>query len=110
MDTDVRSSTAAAPRAAAPVAGPRARRRRRGPLTITLFLLPALVLFLGLVLLPVAFGAYTSFFKWNGLNAPTDFIGLDNYRELLGDELFRADLKRGLILVVLSLVIQLPIA
>src|SRR5262245_49073292 len=112
MDTDVRSSTAAALPPAAPAASPRPRRRRRGLLTITLFLLPGLVLFLGMVLLPVAFGAYTSFFKWNGLNAPTDFVGLDNFRELWdqlrNDGLFRGDLERAAILVVLSLVIQLP--
>jgi raffinose/stachyose/melibiose transport system permease protein len=111
MDTDVRSSTAAPPRAAARAARPRARRRRRGLLTIALFLLPALVLFLGMVLLPIAFGAYTSFFKWNGfVFPPTDFIGLDNFKQLLQDEIFRGDLKRGAILVGLSLVIQLPVA
>jgi raffinose/stachyose/melibiose transport system permease protein len=114
MDTDVRSSTAAAPRAAVPAARPRRRKRRRGLLTITLFLLPALVLFLAMVLLPVAFGIYSSFFDWNGLGAPTDFVGLDNFQQLLdqllNEGLFRDDLRRGLILVVLSLVVQLPIA
>ncbi|MBX6357630.1 MAG: sugar ABC transporter permease [Micromonosporaceae bacterium] len=88
-------------------------RRRRGArlLTITLFLLPALVLFLGLVITPVLFGIYTSFFKWNGfVDTPMEFIGLDNFTRLAQDEIFRGDLKRGLILVVLSLVVQLPVA
>jgi raffinose/stachyose/melibiose transport system permease protein len=114
MATDVHPPTAAAtPQAAGPgTARPRGRRPRRGGLlTITLFLLPALVLFLGLVITPVVFGIYTSFFKWNGfVTVPMEFIGLDNFTRLLEDEVFRGDLRRGLILVVLSVVIQLPVA
>ncbi len=114
MDTDVRSSTAATrPTEAGPATGPASRGPRRlgRLLTIILFLLPGLVLFIGLVLVPVTLGAYTSFFKWNGLGGPpTDFIGLDNFTRLLDDDVFLGDLKRGLILVVLSLVVQLPVA
>ncbi len=114
METEVRSSTAATlPRDTEPGAGSRARRpRRRGRLlTITLFLLPALVIFVGLVLVPVTLGAYTSFFKWNGLGGmPHDFVGLDNFRRLFDDDVFLGDLRRGAILIVLSLVVQLPVA
>lgn len=114
METGVRSSTAATlPKDTGPATRPASRspRRRGRLLTITLFLLPALVLFLGLVLTPVFLGVYTSFFKWNGLGGlPTEFVGLDNFIRLLDDDVFLGDLKRGLILVVLSLVVQLPVA
>jgi raffinose/stachyose/melibiose transport system permease protein len=103
----------AAPAGPAPPPGAARRARRprgRGALTITAFLLPALVLFLGLVILPMVVGLYTSFFKWNGFGAPTDFIGLDNFVRLLDDDVFTGDLTRGAILVGLSLVIQLPAA
>src|SRR5262252_3647405 len=115
MATEVGRSTAAAPAGPAPpgAARPARRRtRRRGALlTIVLFLLPALVFFLGLVITPVTFGIYTSFFKWNGfVDTPMKFVGLDNFTWLVQDDIFRGDLKRGLILVVLSLVVQLPVS
>lgn len=63
------------------------------------------------MLAPVLLGVYTSFFKWNGFGGlPTDFVGLDNFRNLLDDEVFLGDLKRGAILILLSLVVQLPLA
>ena len=91
-------------------ASPRRARTRRG-LTIAAFLLPALLLFTGLVLLPILLAIYTSLFKWNGFGGlPTRFVGLDNFVRLLGDEVFQGDLKRGLILVLLSVLVQLPVA
>jgi raffinose/stachyose/melibiose transport system permease protein len=80
-------------------------------LSIVLFTLPALILFAGLVLLPMLLGVYTSLFKWNGFGGlPTNFVGLGNFVRLLDDEVFLGDLKRGLILVLLSVLVQLPIA
>ncbi len=92
----------------------RAAARRSRPwstwVTVGLFLLPALALFVLLVLVPIALAAYTSAFRWNGLGPPTDFVGLGNYTRLLRDEVFVGDLRRGLILVVLSVTVQLPLA
>jgi raffinose/stachyose/melibiose transport system permease protein len=90
---------------------PRRRSRRSTWLTITLFLLPALALFTLLVLAPILVAMYTSLFKWNGLGGlPANFIGLDNFIRLLADDVFIADLEHGGILIVLSVVIQLPLA
>ncbi|BCB90442.1 carbohydrate ABC transporter permease [Phytohabitans suffuscus] len=87
------------------------RRRRLDKLTVALFLAPALALFVVLVVGPIVLAMYTSLFKWNGFGGlPEDFVGLDNFRRLLEDEVFIGDLRRGLILVVLSVVVQLPIA
>lgn len=78
---------------------------------VVLFLLPAVVLFGLLVLTPIVIAMYTSTFKWNGLGGPpTDFVGLDNFTRLLGDDVFLGDLRRGLVLIVLTLGIQLPLA
>ena len=93
-----------------PSAHSRRAQTRRG-LTIAAFLLPALLLFAGLVLLPIVLAIYTSLFKWNGFGGlPTRFVGLDNFVRLLGDEVFQGDLKRGLVLVLLSVLVQLPVA
>ncbi|WP_307848572.1 carbohydrate ABC transporter permease [Microbispora oryzae] len=86
-------------------------RALRGFTTILLFLLPALVLFLLLVVAPIAVAMYTSFFKWNGLGGlPTEFLGLGNFERLFGDPVFQGDLWHGAVLIALSLVVQLPIA
>ncbi|MER5425200.1 carbohydrate ABC transporter permease [Streptosporangium roseum] len=85
--------------------------RLRGRVTIALFLLPALVLFGLLVLAPILVAMYTSVFKWNGLGgAPTDFVGAANFGRMLSDEVFLGDLWRGLVLIVLSTTVQLPLA
>ncbi|MFI7451886.1 carbohydrate ABC transporter permease [Nonomuraea sp. NPDC049714] len=87
------------------------RKRGRGLLTIILFVLPALVLFLLLVVAPILVAVYASGFKWNGFGGlPTDFIGFDNFTRLLQSEIFLTDLWHLLVLVVLCVVVQLPFA
>ncbi|MEO3891767.1 sugar ABC transporter permease [Nonomuraea sp. B5E05] len=78
-------------------------------MTITLFLLPALVLFLLLVVTPMLVAVYSSAFKWNGFGGlPTDFIGFDNFTRLFSSEIFAQDLGHLLVLVVFSICVQLP--
>ncbi len=90
---------------------PGRRRRQSGRWTaIVLFLLPATVLFGLLVLAPIAVAGYTSLFKWNGFGSPTNFVGLNNFSRMLNDKVFTGDLEHGLILIVLSVLIQLPLA
>ncbi|WP_217209661.1 carbohydrate ABC transporter permease [Streptomyces sp. AC550_RSS872] len=88
----------------------RARRRLLHWLTAVGFQVPALVLFLVLVLLPMMFALYAAFFRWGGFGMPSDYIGADNFTRLFGDPVFLGDLWRCLVLVVLSLAIQLPFA
>jgi raffinose/stachyose/melibiose transport system permease protein len=88
-----------------------ARRRRSTRWTIAAFLFPALVLFALLVLAPILVAAYTSLFKWNGLGGvPTNFIGFDNFVRMLHDKVFIGDLQHGLVLIILSVVVQVPMA
>jgi raffinose/stachyose/melibiose transport system permease protein len=78
--------------------------------TIVLFLLPAVALYVLFVLVPIGQGIYYSGFDWNGLAPLTDFIGLDNYREALSDPVFLASIRHVFVILVLSLIIQLPFA
>ncbi|MEV0201410.1 sugar ABC transporter permease [Nonomuraea sp. NPDC050691] len=98
------------PQAPAPAARARPPRRRRRPwMTITLFVLPALVLFLLLVVAPIVVALYASAFKWNGFGGlPTNFVGLDNFTRLFGTEVFRQDLWHLAVIILLSLGVQLP--
>ncbi|WP_231618795.1 carbohydrate ABC transporter permease [Nonomuraea sp. SBT364] len=80
-------------------------------MTIALFVLPALVLFLLLVVAPILVAVYASGFKWNGFGGlPTDFIGFDNFTRLFASDIFLTDMWHLLVLVLLCLVIQLPLA
>jgi raffinose/stachyose/melibiose transport system permease protein len=88
----------------------RPRIRTEQILTIVAFLLPATVLYVGLVLLPIVQAMYTSLFRWNGLGPLINFTGLANYTRALSDRVFLSALSHNLQLVVLSLLIQLPLS
>ena len=80
-------------------------------LNIFLFLLPALILFIGVLIAPIIMSAYYSFHDWNGLTTPV-YIGVKNYVELFSSKsinIMRA-LKNGMLLAVFSCFIQLPFA
>src|SRR5258706_8017131 len=83
----------------------------RGALTtVLIFLPPALVLFTVFVVLPIGEAGWYAFFNWNGLRAPTNFIGFDNFTQVFQNKVFvRALINTGLIIFV-SLLIQLPLA
>ena len=80
-------------------------------LLIILFLLPALILFCGVLIAPIGASAYFSFFDWKGLGAKT-FVGLKNYKELFTSNSigFMKALGNSLLLAALSVCIQLPFA
>jgi raffinose/stachyose/melibiose transport system permease protein len=78
---------------------------------ITLFVLPALVLFLLLVITPLVLSVYNSLYRWSGYQtAPRRFLGFDNFTRMLEDEVVIDDLWRGFVIIALSLLLQLPAA
>jgi raffinose/stachyose/melibiose transport system permease protein len=104
------TSVTPAPQAGREASRPAPRPSRRGTrLELTLLLTPALVLFIGFVLLPIAVAIYYSFYKWTGFSPRTPY-GLDNYRRVLEDEVFRHALLHNLIIAVLSVAVQLPLS
>jgi raffinose/stachyose/melibiose transport system permease protein len=78
-------------------------------ITIFLFLLPSLFLFISILIAPIAVSVYRSTFDWNGFSEGT-FIGLDNYKELFtnGSIKFMTALKNSMILAFFSVFVQLP--
>ena len=91
---------------------PRARKRGRGRqrLEIALLTSPAIIVFVGLVIFPVVLAAYYGFYKWQGYGPPTDWVGLGNYKIIFTDPTFQQALEHNGLIVVLSLVIQGPLA
>jgi ABC-type sugar transport system permease subunit len=81
-------------------AGRLGRAERRAGL---LFVLPAVVLYVLLLALPIAQTFYYSLTRWNGINST--FIGLANYERLFSDPAFFRVLENNLILLL-----SIPIA
>ena len=87
--------------------------KARKRIEITILSLPALIMFLGFVILPVFMAGYYGFFKWKGYGKPTvngQFIGFENCKVILTDPNFQQALGHTLFVVVASLVIQGPLA
>jgi raffinose/stachyose/melibiose transport system permease protein len=85
---------------------PSLRRARRGWRAPAWFLIPALALYVFVVLLPSLQGAGFAFTDWDGLNPTKHFVGLDNFREMLNDPAARGALRQTLIIAVAITLIQ----
>jgi raffinose/stachyose/melibiose transport system permease protein len=83
--------------------------KRHNFLTAFLFVMPALAIYLFYFVYPIPSSVYYSLFKWNGISPRMHFLGFGNWLTLLNDGLFWKSLANNLILVVASIVIQLPI-
>lgn len=79
---------------------------------IALYVLPALLVIMAVVYIPIVLTAYYGLNEWNGIGAMT-FIGLDNYQALLTDGKFWDSAWHSLLLAVFSaasLIIYLAVA
>src|ERR1041384_513081 len=88
---------------------PRARRKRDDTRLAILFILPALVGFLGFMVWPTLRGIYLSFTKFN-LLTPAKFNGLDNYIRMVQDPVFWNALKVTVYYVILNIAFQTILA
>ena len=79
----------------------RSARKVQVNLTVILFLLPAFSLFLLFIVYPIVRSSYFSLFDWNGLGPAVDFVGLDNYKRILADQVFRKAVLNGFFIVLL---------
>ncbi|MBS2962958.1 sugar ABC transporter permease [Actinocrinis puniceicyclus] len=89
-----------------------ARRRGRAKMRLEIAVLsgPPIIMFVAFVIFPVALAAYYGFYRWHGYGAPTDWVGLNNYKLILTDPAFQQVLWHNFLIMVLSLVIQGPLA
>lgn len=78
---------------------------------ICIFVLPAFLLFAGIVLIPIVVSGCYSTLQWDGIGKGT-FVGLRNYLELFGGNTdgFPQSIRNALILAALSVFVQLPLA
>ncbi|MEU4678341.1 sugar ABC transporter permease [Micromonospora sp. NPDC023737] len=100
------SETVAGPERPATSTEPAAARRRRGSgrAGYWLYLLPGAVLFILVIGAPLVGTLYLSLTKWSGVGDPT-FIGLENYRHLLHDQVFWTSFKNTLAMIIAMVVV-----
>lgn len=96
-------------------AGPAPARRRRSPrartrLEIALFAGPATIVYVAFVLVPVVLAAVYSLYKWNGYGPLEDVNFPANYVRALTDPVFLGAIGHNLFIVVMSLIVQGPLA
>lgn len=78
--------------------------------SIAVFVLPTIIIYVLIVIIPIFISAYLGLFKWNGVT-PMVFNGIANYKKLLFiDPVFQQAMLNSLILAAASIIVQLPIA
>ena len=87
------------------------KRKTTDTISIIVFLLPALILFFGILVLPMVLSGYYSLFEWNGVG-DMKFINFGNFKEMFTSDLvpMKAGLLHALLLAGLSVGIQLPLS
>lgn len=85
------------------------RNRKEIAKASAVFLAPALLVIAIFVVYPILQSFLTSTYDWNGYSASKTFIGLKNWGKLLTDTAFWAAFRNNILVMVLSIVIQMPI-
>jgi len=77
---------------------------------IALFVLPCLLLYIGIVFIPILVSVYSALLDWNGIGA-SRFIGLANFERMFTtDTVFWPSVRRTFLLAGFSMLIQVPLA
>ena len=84
-------------------------RQRNTRKVAALFLAPVTILLIVFILYPIIDTFITSGYQWNGISAAKKFIGFKNWVSLLQDKSFWIAFRNNLVIMVLSIVIQIPI-
>ncbi|QPC84574.1 sugar ABC transporter permease [Phototrophicus methaneseepsis] len=79
-------------------------------ITAILFLTPTILMLAVFVVWPILSTLRLSLFDWNGIDPTQTFVGLENWARILNDDIFIKAFGNNILIVVLSIVIQIPIA
>ena len=78
--------------------------RQKRKLTEFLFLLPTILAFLMVIIIPFIFGIYYSFTDWQGTGAVSSMVGLDNYKAIFQEPGFLHSFLVTLLFTVLNII------
>lgn len=88
----------------------RGRLLNREYATGTLFVLPAFALFAVFIFIPLIYGFYLSFTDYGGFDLKPNFVGWDNYKDLLQDDYFLISLKNNIVYTCLFVPLTVALA
>ena len=76
-----------------------------------MFLVPAALIYIGVIVVPSVYSFYLSLFKWNGVTASKEFVGIQNYvNVILHDRVFKIAVKNNIIWVLLTMVFMVGLS
>lgn len=75
-------------------------------MTPYLLMLPAIIIMLIFVYLPVVQNIYFSFFRWSSIDPSMKFIGIDNYIRIISDKIVSVGLRNNVLYAVISVIFQ----
>ena len=78
--------------------------------TAWLFLLPAGIIYISVIVAPIFYSLFISLYKWNGIGDKV-FVGLANYKSLFsGDKTFHTAIINNLVWIVLTIFITMSVS
>ncbi len=83
--------------------------RKSVAITAVIFLLPVILFLAVYVLYPIIDTFVISTYKWNGISANRNFVGLKNWKRLLADTKFWIAFWHNIVIMVVSVIIQIPL-
>ena len=85
-------------------------RKNKDRLFIGICVLPAFLLFTGLILFPMGKGLWMSLYQHSGLSGSATFVGLKNFQTLFADPIFITSMKNMIFILVLFPLITMVLA
>jgi len=87
------------------------KKKMKDRIIITIFLLPALIIFFSLIVYPVCNTIYLSFVSWKGIwGAPKKFVGLSNFIKVLGSGSFWNAMLNSFYFIIGGFVVLMPLS
>lgn len=82
---------------------------RNTAIAATVFLFPAIALIIIYMIYPIIDTFLTSQYSWNGISTDKVFVGMENWRTLIHDQKFWSAFGHNVIVMVFSILLQIPI-
>jgi ABC-type sugar transport system permease subunit len=74
------------------------------------YILPMVVLLAAFVIYPIIASLGYTFYRWDGIGEPGDFVGLDNFVRVMQDSIFWGALRHTFVYVLVVVPVQLVLA
>lgn len=85
------------------------KRKRDTNLVAALFLFPVIIILAVYIFYPIVETFRVSAYRWNGISSAPEFIGLQNWQNLLVDSKFWSAFFNNIKVMLLSIAIQIPL-